>query len=278
MAEPQPSQAEMLEQQKQNCPFCQIIAGNIPANKVYEDDQIVAILDINPAAKGHILVVPKEHFQLLAICPPELFTHMFKKAKELSKAVEEGVLSQGTELLIQSGAAAGQQSSHFMLHIIPREPSDGISAFDLESKSFPEETLKQVREAVSKNLNIALGRRFGKIKPQKIDKAQLLQIIEQNQQLKQVILEDPDELRKAIPTNQQLKALFADVDVEEIIAEVRGEKVEAKPEPQDNEVEQSNEEKDSKEESQEENNNTEEEETDSDSNDKPDLDDISSLL
>jgi histidine triad (HIT) family protein len=220
------NQQEALEQQKAQCPFCQIITGNIPAKKIYEDDHVVAILDINPAAKGHILVVPKEHFPLMALCPPEIFGPLFQRTRDIAKAVEDGVLSQGVEIFTAGGAAAGQQSMHFVVQIIPREPGDGMEFFELPQKSFPEEQENQIKEALSKNLAIALGRRFGKIAPQKVDKTQVLDLIEKNPQLKEVILNNPEELRKAIPTNPQLKAIFSDVDVEEIIAEVRGEKKE----------------------------------------------------
>lgn len=224
----QMSQAEVLEQQKAQCPFCQIIAGNIPANKVYEDDKLIAILDINPSTKGHVLVIPKEHFPLLALCPPDLQPHLFKKVRDIAKCVEGGVLSQGVEIFIAGGAAAGQQSMHFMIHIIPRDPGDGLEIFDLPSKTFPKDKERDVKNALTKNLTMNLGRRFGKIKPQKITKKQILELVEKNPQLKQIIIENPDELRKAIPLNPQLKALFSDVDVEEIISEVRREKKENK--------------------------------------------------
>ena len=245
------SHEEMLEQQKAQCPFCQIIAGNIPANKIYEDDHLIAILDINPSTKGHVLVIPKQHFPLLALCPPELQPHLFQKTRDIAKCVEDGILSQGTEIFIAGGAAAGQQSMHFMIHIIPREPGDGLDVFDLPSKTFPKDKERDVKNALIKNLTISLGRRFGKIKPQKITKKQILELIDKNPQLKQVILENPDELRKAIPTNPQLKTLFSDVDIEEIIAEVRGEeyvKEEEKSEENKEEIETKEEEKENEEE------------------------------
>ena len=220
----QPSQEEVLAQQKAQCPFCQIIDGTIPAKKLYEDEKVIAILDINPAAKGHVLVIPKEHFPLLPLCPPDLFPYLFQKARDIARCVEEGVLSQGTEIFIASGGAAGQQSMHFMIHIIPREPGDGITVFDLAVKEFPKDKEKQVRDALRKNLTLALGRRFGTIKTPKITKKQILELIEKNPQLKQVIMESPDEFRKAVPNNPQLKSIFADVDLEEIIHAVGGEK------------------------------------------------------
>ena len=216
------TQEEVLEEQKKRCPFCQIIAGNIPSNKVYEDEKIIAILDINPAVKGHLLLVPKEHFPLLVMCPPDLFNHLIVKARDLSSCVEQGVLSHGSTMYVAGGAAAGQQSYHFMLHIIPRDDGDGLSVFELPHKTFPAEKLKEVKNALSKNLTVTLGRRFGKIQAPKVSKEQLLDLIERKPQLKQIIVEKPEEFKKAIPQNYQLKALFAEVNVDEIIAEVQG--------------------------------------------------------
>jgi histidine triad (HIT) family protein len=282
----QMSQTEMLEQQKAQCPFCQIIAGNIPANKIYEDDHLIAILDINPATKGHVLVIPKEHFPLLALCPPDLQPHLFQKTRDLAKCVEDGILSQGVEVFIAGGAAAGQQSMHFMIHIIPREPGDGLDIFDLPSKTFPKDKERDVKNALTKNLTVSLGRRFGKIKPQKVTKKQILELIEKNPQLKQVILESPDELRKAIPMNPQLKALFSDVDVEEIIAEVRGEEY---VKEEDKDVVDNQEKKEDNNEQLKENtkqnlsdhteeSDSEEQEKQNEAEDKADLDEISNLF
>jgi galactose-1-phosphate uridylyltransferase len=67
MSEAEMSQEEMLEQQKANCIFCKIVKGEIPSKKVYEDDMMLAILDINPAVKGHILVLPKEHYPIMPL-------------------------------------------------------------------------------------------------------------------------------------------------------------------------------------------------------------------
>ena len=214
------SQEQVMEEQKKKCPFCHIIAGNIPANKVYEDDKVLAILDINPAAKGHVLLIPKEHFPLLAMCPPELFRHLFVKVRDLSKSIEEGLLSQGTQIFIAGGAAAGQQSYHFMIHIIPREEGDGIDVLDLPHKVFPKEKLGELKAAISKNLNIMLGRRFGKIKSEKITKEQIFEIIDKNSQLKNIILNSPDDFKNAVPANPQLKSIFSGFDLDELISEV----------------------------------------------------------
>ncbi|MBI5072289.1 HIT domain-containing protein [Candidatus Woesearchaeota archaeon] len=122
-------QQKAVEAQKAQCPFCKIVKGEIPSKKIYEDDKILAILDINPAAKGHLLVLPKEHYPIMPLIPPDIFEYLFLKTKQLSAAMKEGLLLFGDTLFIANGYAAGQQSSHFMLHLVPRETNDGLDSF-----------------------------------------------------------------------------------------------------------------------------------------------------
>ena len=220
----QQSQQQILEEQKVNCPMCKIVSGEIPAQKVYENQHVIAIMDINPATKGHILVLPKEHYPILPIVPPETFKELFKAVRDINKCVEDGMISQGTTTLIASGGAAGQQLPHMLIHIIPREGGDGLEKFDLKPSKFDEKKQKEQDEAkalLEKNLKISLGRRFGTIK---VTKEEVLNLINKNPQLKQIILTQPDEFKKLVPQNEQLKAIFANVDIDEIIAIVKGTK------------------------------------------------------
>ena len=224
----QQSQQQILEEQKVNCPMCKIVSGEIPAQKVYENQHVIAIMDINPATKGHILVLPKEHYPILPIVPPETFKELFKAVRDINKCVEDGMISQGTTTLIASGGAAGQQLPHMLIHIIPREGGDGLEKFDLKPSKFDEKKQKEQDDAkalLEKNLKISLGRRFGTIK---VTKEEVLNLINKNPQLKQIILTQPDEFKKLVPQNEQLKAIFANVDVDEIIEIVKGTKAENK--------------------------------------------------
>ncbi|MBW2972542.1 HIT domain-containing protein, partial [Candidatus Woesearchaeota archaeon] len=144
--QPTPEQQKAIDQQKENCIFCQIISGKVPSKKVYEDKQVIGILDINPAAKGHVLLMPKEHYPIMPLIPPETFKHLVDMTKEVDRCVKESLLCKTTTIFIANGAAAGQQSSHFMLHIIPREGGDGLDMLDLAGKTAPESTIKEVVE------------------------------------------------------------------------------------------------------------------------------------
>ncbi|MBW2987317.1 HIT domain-containing protein [Candidatus Woesearchaeota archaeon] len=221
-------QKKQLEEIKKQCPFCQIVAGNIPATKIFEDDKVIAIMDINPATKGHVLLIPKEHYFIMTVLPPDLFAHMVKRAKEISACVEEAMLSQGTEIFVANGAAAGQQSGHMMIHIIPREQGDGLDNFEVPKKELPEAKLKEMKNILESNLKVSLGRRFGTVAPQKFNKQQVLDIISKNAQIKQMITAQPEQFIELIPTNPSLQQLFKDVDPYEVVEELTGKKLKKK--------------------------------------------------
>jgi len=139
------SPEEIQELQKKNCVFCQIISGKIPAYKIFEDDKVMAILDINPANEGHVLLLPKEHYQILIQMPPDLLGHMIIIAKKISQMMLSTMKARGTSLYFEIGIAAGQKAPHVMLHIIPSDP---------EKKILQPETKKLSVEDFDKALNM----------------------------------------------------------------------------------------------------------------------------
>ena len=132
-----PEVQAQLEEQKKNCPFCKIISGEIESKKVYEDELMIGILDINPRIKGHMLLLPKEHYPILPFLPPETFKHMFSRMSSLVNALKESMLSTGCNVMIANGGVAGQQSPHFLVHLFPRENKDGFDKYGFEKGSFP---------------------------------------------------------------------------------------------------------------------------------------------
>jgi histidine triad (HIT) family protein len=156
MAEPdfdKMSPEEIAEYQRQNCIFCKIIKGEIPSRKAYEDDKIIAVLDINPAAKGHVLMMTKEHYPILPVIPPEISAHMFKITKELSIAIKKAMICDKITLFVANGGIAGQQSPHFLYHIIPRENLDGLDNFNIPSKEAKEEEIAPIMPALRARLS-----------------------------------------------------------------------------------------------------------------------------
>ncbi|HRY63083.1 MAG TPA: HIT family protein [Patescibacteria group bacterium] len=118
----------------EDCIFCKIIKGEIPADKVYEDDRVLAFLDISPINKGHILVVPKEHFENLLETPDELVEKLVLAGKKIGLAVREVVRAEGINVGINNGSAAGQVVFHTHIHIIPRFSDDGYKLWGSDKK------------------------------------------------------------------------------------------------------------------------------------------------
>jgi len=238
-----PEQKKALEEQKKNCPFCKIVKGEIDSKKVYEDDLILIILDINPAAKGHMLILPKEHYPIMPLIPPETFKRLFEITKSACKISNDGMLSLGNTVFIANGPAAGQQSQHFMLHVIPRDKHDGLAVLEIPSKELPKEDTDKVIGDLSNNFTVMMqnhykrmGKKFpGKEVTKKVSDDQEMALIEQNPPLKELILSEPEQFKEMVPKHNQLKPIFENKDLDAIITKVfekAGKKyVPKKPEP-----------------------------------------------
>ncbi len=109
-----------------DCLFCRMVAGQIPVAKVYEDDVVLAFLDIGPLSDGHTLVVPKQHFVKLHDCPAELLGQVCSCLGKVAGAVVAAMNCDGYNLLCNNGRAAGQLVEHVHFHIIPRNAGDGV--------------------------------------------------------------------------------------------------------------------------------------------------------
>jgi len=151
------SPEQIQELQKQNCIFCHIISGKVASKKIYEDDNVFAILDINPLNPGHILLLTKEHYQIMPQIPDEIISHVFMVAKALSHACLRALNAEGTNIFIANGAPAGQKASHFMLHIVPRMKSDKLTTFNISEKQVSEEVLEQMRVSLKNKVNELFG-------------------------------------------------------------------------------------------------------------------------
>lgn len=108
-----------------DCIFCKIVAGEITAYKVYEDDRVLAFLDITPVNPGHTLVIPKAHYENLLDLPEEEARNLISTIKKISSAILAGVESSGFNLGLNNGEAAGQVVKHVHFHIMPRLDGDG---------------------------------------------------------------------------------------------------------------------------------------------------------
>ncbi|MBI3035407.1 HIT domain-containing protein [Candidatus Woesearchaeota archaeon] len=123
----QMSPEELKEFQKKQCIFCQIVAGKVQSKKIYEDEKVIALLDINPSNPGHVLLLTKEHYSIMPQIPDDELAHVFMAVKSLSNAMLRSIDAQGTNIIVANGIAAGQRAQHFMVHVIPRKENDGIN-------------------------------------------------------------------------------------------------------------------------------------------------------
>lgn len=100
-----------------DCLFCKIINGEIPSKKIFEDDKVVVIMDINPLVDGHLLVIPKEHVTDFTELNSELLTHINEVAKNISQTVMKKLNSNALSLCVNYGDS--QEIKHFHLHLLP---------------------------------------------------------------------------------------------------------------------------------------------------------------
>lgn len=132
------------------CIFCKIINGDIPSKKIYEDEDILAILDISQATKGHTLVIPKKHFDNLLSIDENEYLKVMKKVKDLAKVIVKAIDAKGCNILNNCNSVAGQSVMHFHVHIIPRyEENDLKLEFTDHSKDYD---LSLIQAEISKNM------------------------------------------------------------------------------------------------------------------------------
>ena len=135
----------------EDCIFCKIAAGQIPSEKVYEDEVVLAFMDIGPISDGHTLVIPKRHCENIDSCSSELLSQVAERLGKIAKAVKKTLNCDGYNVLCNNGRAAGQLVNHLHFHIIPRNAGDGV--FNRwPSFEYPEGKARQLAEAIKQNL------------------------------------------------------------------------------------------------------------------------------
>lgn len=139
-----------------DCIFCKIINGDIPARKVYEDDDIIAILDISQVTKGHTLVISKEHVRNILDYSDDLASAVFSKVPKLARAVKSAYPEcEGLNLLMNNEEIASQSVFHGHIHLIPRYNSeqDGFGLqWDTHADDYSDHTLDGIANAIKNQL------------------------------------------------------------------------------------------------------------------------------
>lgn len=131
------------------CIFCQIIQKEIPGQVIYEDEQVLAILDISQVTKGHTLVMPKKHTADLVDCDEEIYQHVMKVVKKLSAHILEKTGAAGLNVLSNIHEAAGQTVEHFHVHLIPRYDENDSVEFTFHESS--KQNLQEVADNIRMN-------------------------------------------------------------------------------------------------------------------------------
>lgn len=135
-----------------DCVFCRIAAGTIPASRVYEDDRHLAIMDIGPIVKGHVLVIPKAHYEDIQSLPEEQLKELAGCVQRICRALRDGLQADGINVIQNNGRAAGQLVPHVHFHIIPRFSDDGHhwnwNAKKYSSAEEMEEYAERIRQAL----------------------------------------------------------------------------------------------------------------------------------
>ena len=138
----------------ENCIFCKIIDGEIPSRAVYEDEDVLAFLDVNPLARGHTLVIPTVHDPRIGGLPDGVAAATFTAMSELSPAVGDAVDADAMTVAVNDGAAAGQEVPHVHGHLVPRFEGDGVGPIhslrwnrpDLDEAAF-DDVAEAIRDA-----------------------------------------------------------------------------------------------------------------------------------
>lgn len=137
----------------ENCIFCSIIQGDIPSSKVYEDEQVLAFLDISQTTKGHTLVIPKQHVRNLLEMTAETASHLFARIPKIARAIQSATGATAMNIINNNEALAGQTVFHAHVHLVPRyNEENGISIqYTTHEPDFPvlEKLARQINQEVS---------------------------------------------------------------------------------------------------------------------------------
>lgn len=134
-----------------NCVFCKIVDGIIPSNKIYEDDDVLAFLDVNPVTKGHALVVSKKHYETFLSTPKEVMNKVMNVAQRIGQIDITVLGAKGINVITNCYPSAGQSVPHFHVHVIPRY--DATDGFKVEYNTKQNINLPSVLDTFIKELN-----------------------------------------------------------------------------------------------------------------------------
>lgn len=130
-----------------NCIFCEIVNGNLNSIKVYEDEKIIGFLDIRPLFLGHLLMVPKKHFDTFYDLPNDYLTALMLATQKVGKALEKATTAQGTFLAMNNRVS--QSVPHVHMHVVPRNPKDGLKGFFWPRQKFTVDEMQLIAKKIA---------------------------------------------------------------------------------------------------------------------------------
>ncbi|MBW2976015.1 HIT family protein [Candidatus Woesearchaeota archaeon] len=169
---------------RESCLICQIIANRVPSYKVYEDELVLAVLDVNGANPAHCFVIPKNHYPIMEQVPDDELANLFSVANKISSSIFENLKVQGTNIFVANGIPAGQTVAHFMIHVIPRNENDGVN---LQWKP------KQLSEEELSTVELKLKEQIKNIGVKKIEKTEKPGAAQSTQKAQQTITGEEDD-------------------------------------------------------------------------------------
>jgi histidine triad (HIT) family protein len=119
----------MTHMNDESCIFCRIARKQVPASTVYEDETVMAFMDIRPLSKGHTLIIPKDHYMGIFDIPEELLANVHAITKRVAVAVKKATEADGISIFQQNGKAAGQEVFHLHVHVVPRHEGQRLGRF-----------------------------------------------------------------------------------------------------------------------------------------------------
>ena len=135
-----------------DCVFCRIVAGEIPAEVVLREPEVVAFLDVQPLADGHVLVVPLAHVALLEDLEPAAADALLRAVVRLARPVREALGAAGTTIGVNNGEASGQTIPHVHVHIVPRWEGDGAGSIHTIFRRRTRRSLTEVGAAIRRSV------------------------------------------------------------------------------------------------------------------------------
>ena len=196
------SPEEIKKLQEENCVFCKIGKKEIPANIIYEDDKVVAFLDIMPLTMGHVILTTKSHNVFFSTVSDEETGHLFKVAKQISQCLLKSLQVTGTNIFIANGEFAGQMAPHFIMHIIPRKEGKELPNLNPMREEIDDKLLSQIQLKVISRIDEVMKTNM---------KSKIMTKVE-NKQEKQPKIIPKKETSTNKPNNEQNKNDDVDLD------------------------------------------------------------------